>query len=98
MLAHERLVVFDADVSTSASSAVPALPDTSATLRVSPRSFARSMADVLNAVENSFCIIASTSRTSVRASLPASTARRLSQLSVVAVPMVDVRHVGVGVN
>lgn len=64
-----------ARVSTSISSAVPTLPCTTDALRFSPRSFARLIGEPLNAALNSSCDIGSSSRASVRASLPPSTSR-----------------------
>ena len=49
----------------------PALPSTTAALRWSPRSFARFIGEPLNFSLNSSCVIATSSRASVRASFPA---------------------------
>jgi DNA invertase Pin-like site-specific DNA recombinase len=54
------------------SSCMPTLPSTTAELRRKPRSLARFIGDPLYAPENSDCDIASSSRASERASLPAS--------------------------
>lgn len=53
---------------------VPALPNTTAALRLSSRNFARFIGEPLKAVLNSSCDMASNSRASVRASLPTSAA------------------------
>jgi hypothetical protein len=71
----DRQVADDSCVSPSTSSPVPTLPSTTAALRLSPRSFARFIGEFLNAAENCSCVIASRSRASVRASLPASASR-----------------------
>ena len=53
----------------------PAFPSTTAALRLSPLSLARFIGEPLNAAENSGCDMASSSRASVDASLPAMTGR-----------------------
>ena len=50
-------------------------PSTTAALRCRPWSLARFIGEPLNAAENSSCVIASSSRASVRASRPAIAAR-----------------------
>jgi hypothetical protein len=68
--------------SAGTSSAEPTLPSTTAAFRCSPRSFARFIGLPLNAALNSACVIASRSRASVRASLPARNSRGANSSTV----------------
>lgn len=75
MLAHERIGIFEGarehrDVRRGADVA-----STTAAVRFSPRSFARFIGEPLKAAENSSCVMPSSSRASVRASIPASPSR-----------------------
>ena len=61
--------------SSAPASSLPVFASTPAAFRFSPASFARFIADPLNAALNSSCVIASKSRARIHASFPASTAR-----------------------